>query len=133
MNRAMPSESGTAMISASTAAQTVPNATGITYDQKGGKPVGSSEPFAPKAGRLWMIRNTATAASVTRISSPAPSAAPENTLSPSRLGGLPTLTALMGSVLVLQAKAGWTRGPRDANRAGRFPVRPGYGLPYLTV
>ena len=79
----MPIESGTAMRSASAAAQTVPKSERPTYSQKFVVRMRGVLGWSrPTAGMLCTIRKMATAASVTRIIDPANTAEPEKTRSP---------------------------------------------------
>src|SRR5690606_3420039 len=71
MNSAIPIDSGSAIASARMAAHTVPNTSGATYSQKLEGAVGSSAGSTTRAGILCTIRNTDTAPSAARISTPA--------------------------------------------------------------
>ena len=84
MKSAMPIASGTAMIRASAAAQTVPKTSGPTYDQKFGRVALEVVDSATKAGMDWATRKIATAASTTRIRLPETIVSVENTRSPGR-------------------------------------------------
>src|SRR5215207_11531456 len=84
MNSAMPIEIGSAISSASAAAQMVPKSSGPTYAQKLESRIEASSFVATSAGRLCTMRKIATAARVTRIIDPAKTAEPEKTRSPGR-------------------------------------------------
>src|ERR1700712_736543 len=121
MKRAIPIESGVAISSAMTAAQRVPKTSGQTHDQKLVAPFGSWPALANRAGMLWMMRKSATAARVARIRDPATTVLVEKTRSPRRTFALGLMAPAVPAVIACFLSSG---SPGRAAEVGA-PLGPG--------
>lgn len=133
----MPIASGSEMMSARIAAQTVPKISGQTYSQK---LPGSREAVsfvATKAGRLYTIRKIATAARVTRIMLPANTAEREKTRSPRLRTGLEGFAVFAVEVTdapgMRRGRDGVLRRERERGTARGAAPRPGQLIAAIAV